>query len=131
MVGDRRGAVGGNVLLPPNLEVQSESSACLTKVQDAVASSMSFRKVVSVLRETTYSRGQVRILPSSTIHTEKANTTSAMQIYPRHMGLKWGPNQHNYNGRRGTTFCLVGVFAGAVTSSPRFASPSLHWSRMQ
>jgi hypothetical protein len=87
MVGDRRGAVGGNVLLPPNLDVQSES-ACLTKVHDAVASSMSFRKVVSALRETTYSRGQVRIFPSSTIHTEKANTTSALQIYPRHMGLK-------------------------------------------
>jgi hypothetical protein len=83
MVGDRRGAVGGNVLLPPNLEAQSESSACLTKEQDAVASSMSLHKVVSVLRETAWSRGQVRIFASSTIHTEKANTTSAMQIYPK------------------------------------------------
>jgi len=31
MVGDRRDAVGGNVLLPANLVVQSESSICLTK----------------------------------------------------------------------------------------------------
>jgi hypothetical protein len=83
MVGDRRGAVGGNVLLAPNLEVQSESSACLTEVQDTVASSMSLHKVVSVLREAAWSRGQVRIFASSTIHTEKANTTSAMQIYPK------------------------------------------------
>jgi len=83
MVGDSRGAVGGHVLSPPNLEVQSQSSACLTKEQDVVASLMSLHKVVSVLRETAWSRGQVRIFASSTIHTEKANTTSAMQIYPK------------------------------------------------
>lgn len=77
-VADRRSAVGGNVLLPPNLEVQSESCVCLTKVQDAVASLMFLHKVVSVLRETVCSRGQVRIFASSTIHTEKANTTLAM-----------------------------------------------------
>jgi len=87
MVGELRDAVGGNVLLPPNVEVQSEISTCLTKEQDAVASSMSSHKVVSVLRETAWSRGQVRIFASSTIHTEKANTTSAMQIYPKYT---WG-----------------------------------------
>ena len=46
------------------------------------------------------------------------------------MGLKSGPNQYNYRGRRGM-FCLVGVFAGDATSSEQCASPPLQWSRMQ
>jgi len=46
------------------------------------------------------------------------------------MGLKSSPNEHNYKGRGGM-FCLVAVFADAMTSSEQFVLPSLDWSRMQ